>query len=161
MVTVSSGEKIVCSGCGKTICSDIKTRQVKEADVSDYTVREIKEICNNCQVKIEKQQREAEEQRKKAKEKAERQRRIERKSKLTGTWRASAPIGTITIVLNSDGTGIEAESGFGSSDRIKWHLDGNYLVIKDPTGTIRCPLSDDWGSFTFSGREVTVVFTRS
>ncbi len=50
MVTVSSGEKVVCSECGKVIRSDVRTRQVSEDEVSNFVVREVKEICSACQV---------------------------------------------------------------------------------------------------------------
>lgn len=155
MVTVSSGEKIVCSECGKTVRSDIKTIQVEEADVSKYSVKETTQICSQCQAKIEEQERAAEAQ-------AERQRKEEQRKNVTGRWQAPGPFGaTITIVLNNNGTGVMTESAFGSSFSLKWWLKNGTLLIRDNTNaTINCSINDDGQSFTFRTDDGALIFSR-
>lgn len=51
MVAVKSGEKVICSECGKVIRSDIQSQQVPATEASQYTVREIAEKCSECQAK--------------------------------------------------------------------------------------------------------------
>lgn len=80
-IAVSSGEKVICSECGKVIRSNIKTLKVSENEVTQYSVRKKREICSDCQAKIEAKKRAEEERRRReearlAREK-ERQRAIE------------------------------------------------------------------------------------
>lgn len=87
MVEVQSGEKIVCTECGKVIRSDVQTRQVPATEASKYSVHEVKELCPECQVKAAER---------------ERQQRI---GQVAGTWIWQNPLGNIVVVLNPDGTG--------------------------------------------------------
>lgn len=101
MVQVQSGERVVCSECGKLIRSDVTTTQVPVAEASKYSVHEVKELCPECQ----------------AKEAArERQQSIGR---VTGGWIWNVgAMGSVVIKLNADGTG---SMGMGNqSDPFTW-----------------------------------------
>ena len=146
-VMVSSGEKVICSECGKVIRADVQTRQVPVAEVANYSVRETREVCSDCQAKIE----------------ARRQAELaaSRRNSLIGTWCAPAPFGTtITLVFNSGGTGILTESGFGGNVRTQWSLNGRNLTIKSSDGgKVKGYINDDGSITVYFGNEAS-VFTR-
>jgi hypothetical protein len=87
MVTVSSGERVVCSECGKVIRSDLLTRQVPTEKAPEYVVREIKEVCSACQAK---------------KEKVEEQVKIR---SLVGDWTCRSAMSDVIVHFYSDRTG--------------------------------------------------------
>lgn len=87
MVEVQSGERVICSECGKVIRSDIETRQVPSTEASQYTVREIKEKCSECLAK-----------------EAERTRQ-ENSRQVVGSWIFRIVFGDSIVRFNADGTG--------------------------------------------------------
>lgn len=48
IVTVFSGQKVVCEICGKIIQEDIDTLNVKKGEVSNYKISEVTKICKEC-----------------------------------------------------------------------------------------------------------------
>lgn len=107
MVTVSSGKKVICSKCDKTIRSDTKLLQVKEEKAAKYSVRETTQICPSCQAKLEAQKREAERRRIEEAARLARQRQIQERGRIAGTWvcRFGGILGDAVVRFNPDGTG--------------------------------------------------------
>lgn len=167
MITVSSGEKVVCSECSKVIRSDVKTRQVPEDEVSNFVVREVKEICPVCQAKIEARRKAEEEKQRKAELERKRAERIKQKSQFVGTWRVQLPFGNEGIViLNSDNTGTETITG-GDRFNLKWHSNGRKITVRDQSeANMSGSMSEDGKSFTVSGysewegRNVSATYLR-
>lgn len=48
IVTVYSGQKVVCEICDKTIQKDIDTLNVKNSEVSNYKISVVTKICKEC-----------------------------------------------------------------------------------------------------------------
>lgn len=108
LIEVQSGEKVVCSECGKVIRSDIQTRQVPAREAAGYTVREIKELCDDCKKKqAEKTGMSA-----------------------IGQWVYENPLGTGFVTINAGGTGNISDS---PKTAFTWQSTGPYSFI----GTVR------------------------
>ncbi|MBM2821012.1 MAG: hypothetical protein HW405_772 [Candidatus Berkelbacteria bacterium] len=103
MVQVQSGTKITCSKCGKVIKSDIETKKVPQAEVSQYSVQETTEVCETCQ----------------AKEAAER--RKAQTSSIVGSWVYKWTMTDVILKINSDGTGTF------SGSPLKWQESGGEI----------------------------------
>lgn len=101
LVKVESGEKVVCSECGKLIRSDVQTKMVKQELASNFSVHEIKELCADCQRKKAEAIRLAKVRR----IEQSRQRDVVRTSdRLVGEWHSDMYLGE-NITLRADGTG--------------------------------------------------------
>lgn len=133
MVTVSSGEKVICSACAKVIKSDIKTQTVLATDLQKYSVREIKETCPVCEAKIEKQRRLDEIRKIKEQTRARRQ-------QFVGQWVKRTGLGDAIITINSDGTadwiGIKTRLTFTSDGftALVYHQEGTNLYANNISG---------------------------
>lgn len=170
MVNVRSGEKVICSQCGKVVKSDIRTSQVQETEMAKYSVREIREICPVCQQKIDAQN----EKRRLAEE--ARQRRIqqqETRGRIVGTWicQFGGILGNVVIHLYADGTGkwqaplatVRWEnSGNGFTATASW-VDGARSYRSRFSGQLSSGgnnlLVEGWGAFGF-GSSQNAVFER-
>lgn len=98
LVKVESGEKVVCLECGKLIRSDVQTKMVKQELASNFAVREIKELCDECRRKKAEAARLAEERR-------IAEARRQSRGRVAGEWIWQNPLGNIILLLRSDGTG--------------------------------------------------------
>lgn len=142
MVTVSSGEKVICSQCDKVIRSDIQTQQVPEIEVVNFSVREIREKCSQCLAKEAEQKKiiEAREAVRRREELA-RQRRVElenQRSRIVGSWVYHWTMTDVILRMNADGTGTF------NNEPLKWQ------VVSDGfKGSFVTQLGWDQKPFTF------------
>lgn len=132
MVTVSSGTKVVCSVCGRTMNADIQTLQVSAQEAPKYSVHETMKICPACQAKIAEQKRQEEVRQRAEAVRQEKQRLAESRGRLAGTWRGGQLHGwDVAWFLSKDGTGTLQMSGLGGwSESITWNTSGDYLNIE-------------------------------
>lgn len=105
MVTVSAGEKTVCSECRKIISSDIKTLKVPEQEMANYSVRETTAICDSCQAKITEKKRQEEARKREMAVRAERERQAAIRQSVVARWVFRVNGSDLILNLSSDGTG--------------------------------------------------------
>lgn len=132
MVTISSGTKVVCLECGKTMNADIRTFQVPVQEAIKYSVHETTEICPTCQVKIAALKHQEEARRREETARAERQRLAESRSRLAGIWHGNWDGWDVHLSLKEDGTGFFQQSSFagGMSHNILWKVNRDSIRIK-------------------------------
>lgn len=154
MVTVQSGEKVVCAKCNRVIRSDIQTAKVLQTDAAKFSVREIKETCEECKAKELREQaaRDALEEAK---------RRAQEASDITGSWHANSFGTVITIILDSDHSGQMMESTFQTSYGISWRRTGSTTLYINEKGTeVRCDIKEGGRSFVWNGKSGKLFFER-